>query len=93
MHPQAGTWTANEGLPSAAAAFDRKQTILCRCHQRIGNGEVWGGKWGQACMEPTLQLGEKDAVFASAPWGRALLPNSFLSVGLCLVKNEAGIDG
>lgn len=41
-----------------------------------------------------LRLGEEDAVFASAPWGAALLPNSFLSVGLCLVKkNEAGTDG
>lgn len=40
-----------------------------------------------------LWLGEKDAVFPSAPWGTALLPNSFLSLGLCLVKNEAGTDG
>lgn len=40
-----------------------------------------------------LQLGEKDAAFSSAPWGTALLPNSFLSAGLCLVKNEASIDG
>lgn len=52
MLPQARTWTANEGLPSAAVGFDRKQTILCRCHQRIGNGEVWEGKWGRACVEP-----------------------------------------
>lgn len=40
-----------------------------------------------------LWLGEEDAAFASAPWGTALLPNSFLSVGLCLVKNEVGTDG
>lgn len=40
-----------------------------------------------------LWLGEKDFVFALAPWGIAFLPNSFLSVGLCLVKNESGTDG
>lgn len=39
------------------------------------------------CGANMLWLGEKDFVFASAPWGAALLPNSFLNVGLCLVKN------